>query len=181
MSHWIVGRRFIPVYTGNTLSNDWIIWGGTVYPCVYREHVFIFIPMPLLPGLSLCIQGTLITASRSNRFQRFIPVYTGNTLIITYCLLNKIGACKILPAFCCFFRRFVSRRILNLIWSLSNSYIYLKRFFNGAHFYNFSAHRPILLTTSNITFWCLILTNYSILILQLRLCFIQHDLACYNH
>ena len=124
-------------------------------------------------GLSLCIQGTPWSIKMNTVFLRFIPVYTGNTLIITYCLLNKIGACKILPAFCCFFRHFVSRRILNLIWSLSNSYLYLKRFFNGAHFYNFSAHRPILLTTSNLIFWCLILTNYSILILPLRLCFIR--------
>ena len=132
-----------------------------VYPCVYREHRRIKTPHTAKP--------------------RFIPVYTGNTLIITYCLLNKIGACKILPAFCCFFRHFVSRRILNVIQYLSNSYVYSKRFFNGTHFYNFSVHRPILLTTSNLIFWCLILTNYSILILQLRLCFIQHDLACNNY
>ena len=94
---------FIPVYTGNTGSSDPINTLFSVYPCVYREHVFIFIPMPLLPGLSLCIQGTRNSQFFDTVAERFIPVYTGNTLIITYCLLIKIAKCKIPPTFLLFF------------------------------------------------------------------------------
>ena len=57
--HCCCNSRFIPVCTGNTFIN--LIGKNivTVYPCVYREHVIIFV--------------------RNYSFKRFIPVCTGNT------------------------------------------------------------------------------------------------------
>ena len=50
--------RFIPVYTGNIFLWSVFCPPHTVYPCVYREHIF-FRPVGNDPhGLSLCIQGT---------------------------------------------------------------------------------------------------------------------------
>ena len=69
------------MYTGNTP----LFWcagsHGSVYPCVYREHVVIGDLLIIHFGLSLCIQGTLL--GRGGRYlrSRFIPVYTGNTWI----------------------------------------------------------------------------------------------------
>ena len=74
--------RFIPVYTGNTTtaSNDPICWA--VYPCVYREHLLGLALILFGCGLSLCIQGTQRQRPANNLFLRFIPVYTGNTLLV---------------------------------------------------------------------------------------------------
>ena len=55
----VEGRRFIPVYTGNTINTTVFAFLSTVYPCVYREHIFEFFCLIYLSGLSLCIQGTL--------------------------------------------------------------------------------------------------------------------------
>ena len=54
-----VELRFIPVYTGNTVTSKWV---------VMRTD-----------GLSLCIQGTRHIYHQTYRWYRFIPVYTGNT------------------------------------------------------------------------------------------------------
>ena len=44
-----------------------------------------------MPGLSLCIQGTL-TCNRINKsIERFIPVYTGNTASPSYCPSSPRG------------------------------------------------------------------------------------------
>ena len=70
--------RFIPVYTGNiwcTMNSPISI---TVYPCVYREHIFFVIFPNNLAGLSLCIQGTYLEEATRSLILRFIPVYTGN-------------------------------------------------------------------------------------------------------
>ena len=77
--------RFIPVYTGNTHREPDLFAHVPVYPCVYREHYFIFLKNSLAGGLSLCIQGTLICSLMLCPRVRFIPVYTGNTIQITYC------------------------------------------------------------------------------------------------
>ena len=73
--------RFIPVYTGNS---DFVIASMlvlTVYPCVYRELgvnlSIVFFPL----GLSLCIQGTRDIPPNIVIWPRFIPVYTGNSLV----------------------------------------------------------------------------------------------------
>ena len=53
-----VGRRFIPVYTGNMLASTGFSLAPSVYPCVYREHVYRTDQNTAGAGLSLCIQGT---------------------------------------------------------------------------------------------------------------------------
>ena len=73
------GRRFIPVYTGNTRQSLWRASKNPVYPCVYREHKFTFDKCGTSNGLSLCIQGTLKEGFQESHQGRFIPVYTGNT------------------------------------------------------------------------------------------------------
>ena len=55
--YWL---RFIPVYTGNTVTPVCFSRRISVYPCVYREHI-----TPLIVGSGI---------------SRFIPVYTGNTI-----------------------------------------------------------------------------------------------------
>ena len=98
----IEGRlcRFIPVYTGNSSSLCLCLSLVAVYPCVYRELCFfVRNPNPQF-GLSLCIQGTLISCPLPStgfavypcvyrelfcsfhsptQARRFIPVYTGNS------------------------------------------------------------------------------------------------------
>ena len=53
-----VNKRFIPVYTGNTLRCFYCNNARAVYPCVYREHSPDFVALRVITGLSLCIQGT---------------------------------------------------------------------------------------------------------------------------
>ena len=93
--------RFIPVYTGNTSEKWEPVYEVTVYPCVYREHISIIILDWIGNGLSLCIQGTheiyfktdprwavypcvyrehAVASHIPNDRNRFIPVYTGNTI-----------------------------------------------------------------------------------------------------
>ena len=91
--------RFIPVYTGNTLPQFTQVVRCSVYPCVYREHPRSLNVSTSLNGLSLCIQGTRSPNSCSFETCRFIPVYTGNTPIITYCFIIKILTFKFPPIF----------------------------------------------------------------------------------
>ena len=70
---------FILVDTGNTILGKIILVFGSVYPCVYREHLLMPSPSSALGGLSLCIQGTQNPCYTIQKTQRFIPVYTGNT------------------------------------------------------------------------------------------------------
>ena len=74
--------RFIPMCIGNTESNCRNSWNNTVYPCVYREHEQAFRKIKMNFGLSLCIQGTRKHAVLLPHNFRFIPVYTGNTLLV---------------------------------------------------------------------------------------------------
>ena len=67
------------MYTGNTNEPQCRHARATVYPCVYREHIFDRNRIVLLFGLSLCIQGTLNFRHITVSLGRFIPVYTGNT------------------------------------------------------------------------------------------------------
>ena len=71
--------RFIPVYTGNTLTACVYSILNPVYPCVYREHDHCLKTVSEFVGLSLCIQGTLLISFINSLKSRFIPVYTGNT------------------------------------------------------------------------------------------------------
>ena len=75
-------RRFIPVCTGNTITLDIYCSDKTVYPCVYREHRLLPALDLLLDGLSLCVQGTRINTRLQIDCFRFIPVCTGNTMVL---------------------------------------------------------------------------------------------------
>ena len=81
------GVRFIPVYTGNTFLSSSATCTTSVYPCVYREHIYSRISRESPIGLSLCIQGTQNSLLYYLLRFRFIPVYTGNTKIV-FCLLR---------------------------------------------------------------------------------------------
>ena len=35
-----------------------ILLCNAVYPCVYREHIYYFVHLTVILGLSLCVQGT---------------------------------------------------------------------------------------------------------------------------
>ena len=72
-------QRFIPVHTGNTQSPSNLYYRGSVYPCAYREHWVVCMHPMAGVGLSLCIQGTLISEDFLFLYLRFIPVHTGNT------------------------------------------------------------------------------------------------------
>ena len=54
----------------------------TVYPCAYREHPLKLDPFVTLRGLSLCIQGTLVSIYDIVSDERFIPVHTGNMRVL---------------------------------------------------------------------------------------------------
>ena len=55
-------ERFIPVYTGNSIVNSIFLGAPSVYPCVYRELHSALSDSYNRHGLSLCIQGTLISS-----------------------------------------------------------------------------------------------------------------------
>ena len=74
-------KRFIPVHTGNTLFFYYFSGQTPVYPCAYREHSSSNNQHQMPIGLSLCIQGTPAVIYRARKFDRFIPVHTGNTHI----------------------------------------------------------------------------------------------------
>ena len=99
IKRFCINKRFIPVYTGNTVNPATILSWRPVYPCVYREHNDGQNWIIIKSGLSLCIQGTLIKLNAGSFPYRFIPVYTGNTPIITYCFIIKILTVKFLPIF----------------------------------------------------------------------------------
>ena len=75
-------QRFIPVYTGNSHINRVASFLSSVYPCVYRELIAIWLNTVNQCGLSLCIQGTRRLFAILRLIFRFIPVYTGNSFII---------------------------------------------------------------------------------------------------
>ena len=69
------------MYTGNTLNGYQYQNLPAVYPCVYREHHYAIRIIESVRGLSLCIQGTPSVKVPLLIYMRFIPVYTGNTMI----------------------------------------------------------------------------------------------------
>ena len=75
--------RFIPMYIGNTKMTFLVLQKKTVYPYVYREHPSCSPPLSSKTGLSLCIQGTLILTEAKIIVMRFIPMYIGNTMVIS--------------------------------------------------------------------------------------------------
>ena len=97
--------RFIPVYTGNTLSEYSLFNSSPVYPCVYREHIFILFCNANSAGLSLCIQGTQFKLVRLIICRRFIPVYTGNTHGLVISIVS-------VPVYPCVYREHSNYNIL---------------------------------------------------------------------
>ena len=69
------------MYTGNTHIVPLCPLPITVYPCVYREHAHSLTVNVGIGGLSLCIQGTPASCLQFAEKWRFIPVYTGNTML----------------------------------------------------------------------------------------------------
>ena len=55
---YILRSRFIPVYTGNSITKNGNQLTVSVYPCVYRELLSSIAVREDKAGLSLCIQGT---------------------------------------------------------------------------------------------------------------------------
>ncbi|OAT45910.1 hypothetical protein M997_2542 [Proteus hauseri ATCC 700826] len=74
-------KRFIPVYTGNTDEAKRLFGGRPVYPRVYGEHITGVINVLVSIGLSPCIRGTHYPLLECHEHVRFIPVYTGNTVV----------------------------------------------------------------------------------------------------
>ena len=95
------------MYTGNTITV--VITGYTwpVYPCVYREHLLRLSSAQITHGLSLCIQGTQLVRIQNRIAERFIPVYTGNTLLKK----NKFLVQAVYP---CVYREHTGRNALIL-------------------------------------------------------------------
>ena len=91
--------RFIPVHTGNSHFRPFFNYMCPVYPCAYRELTYTNNALRAITGLSLCIQGTRLVRQHRRTLQRFIPVHTGNSPIITYCFIIKILNGKFLPIF----------------------------------------------------------------------------------
>ena len=70
------------MHTGNTVLKIILISIVAVYPCAYREHQYYIHLLDGSGGLSLCIQGTRPCLRPCCWRRRFIPVHTGNTLIM---------------------------------------------------------------------------------------------------
>ena len=83
-----IKQRFIPVHTGNMWGRSIYTWWRTVYPCAYREHQSKSHQSYIFVGLSLCIQGTSSPIRKFVRFVRFIPVHTGNIVILKLVNIN---------------------------------------------------------------------------------------------
>ena len=77
------------------------------YPCAYRERPISIIICQHDAGLSLCIQGTRISDCQELHRERFIPVYTGNTAIISYSWCQ----CAVYP---CVYREHINTIICTL-------------------------------------------------------------------
>ena len=71
--------RYIPVPTGNSHSTGNLSSSVPVYPCTYRELADNFITIETNSGISLYLQGTLLSGIRKTCVDRYIPVPTGNS------------------------------------------------------------------------------------------------------
>ena len=66
------------MHTGNISTSLKKPRSKSVYPCAYREHFSRQSSSLIIPGLSLCIQGTCLNYWDILFVIRFIPVHTGN-------------------------------------------------------------------------------------------------------
>ena len=86
--------RYIPVPTGNSFAKYYHRLVNAVYPCTYRELLFLYFKSLVIIGISLYLQGTPNALSKGSNVFRYIPVPTGNSqrssIIITY---NTVYPC----------------------------------------------------------------------------------------
>ena len=75
----IRSHRFIPVLTGNRVSDENHNNRSAVYPRAYGEQFRIAIGKWVMVGLSPCLRGTGRQCSGHSANGRFIPVLTGNS------------------------------------------------------------------------------------------------------
>ena len=78
----VKGIRYIPVPTGNSDIKISLFLYFAVYPCTYRELFLVIFVGVFSCGISLYLQGTPRHASASVIFKRYIPVPTGNSIIL---------------------------------------------------------------------------------------------------
>ncbi len=76
------GLRFIPVGTGNALGVVKAPAMQTVYPRGYGERDFISIALDYIVGLSPWVRGTQRQPKKGIANLRFIPVGTGNAIVL---------------------------------------------------------------------------------------------------
>ena len=72
------GTRFIPVLTGNAAFPKYAVFIPAVHPRAYGERYIDGKQVQFLTGSSPCLRGTPAIREMSIRFNRFIPVLTGN-------------------------------------------------------------------------------------------------------
>ena len=73
-----IPSNFSYVYREYTITSRESMHLNPVYPCAYREHIYLDNIFYLKCGLSLCIQGTCNLGRFVCILRRFIPVHTGN-------------------------------------------------------------------------------------------------------
>ena len=74
-----LGRRYIPVPTGNSGIKKCRSLQYTVYPCTYRELILNPHTLEITDGISLYLQGTPENVYGDRSIFRYIPVPTGNS------------------------------------------------------------------------------------------------------
>ena len=94
------------MHTGNMPIRYQQICILAVYPCAYREHSLSDINPVAIVGLSLCIQGTCLIMFNASDSVRFIPVHTGNILVIGTVRLR-------LPVYPCAYREHIFFQFIN--------------------------------------------------------------------
>ena len=122
---------------------------NSVYPCVYREHIFLLFQFQLSIGLSLCIQGTLSKFQIILFLFRFIPVYTGN-------ILRKQPLAHPLSVYPCVYREHVNPTSTTF---LKNGLSLCIQGTYPTYYWQMVGHRFIPVYTGNIIFSWL---NYSV-------------------
>ena len=76
--HWLI-NRYIPVPTGNSAGGLPALITLPVYPCTYRELLHFDFILIETNGISLYLQGTLLSPDSHRCHVRYIPVPTGNS------------------------------------------------------------------------------------------------------
>ena len=81
-SFCVLVNRYIPVPTGNSIFLAILLSNFAVYPCTYRELVKCRLGRRDDNGISLYLQGTRLLPFYYLLNSRYIPVPTGNSLLL---------------------------------------------------------------------------------------------------